>query len=921
MAIVKQGSTILNSGAKGDKGEKGDAGSGTNPNSFEATAATLVDGANAGKTASIESVIDLLGATITLQKGMILQFNGGSFTNGTINWNHNPIEANPFAKLFNETNTSHSGVGFPQDIYIEWFGAVADNTNYINSKAGNIITSTQGLTPTDRASSYMITSKGGTLVFSDKTSNYLVNLQDVDDGEDGDGGNGVDKKNYGINYKASDTNIRIDKGVNLKGDDNDLDYSVVLALNNCKNVNVYGGGQIDGSLKTHVRYWVDCVNLSVGEIITLDGLVYTAVSGAKADNTEFSILGGNSAIAIDLSDSINNDTRDGNLANWLATSVNERISIYQILEGKEIIYNCYLSKPPQAGFTITGRIGNEIGILTSGNCENIVIDGLRFEYLCGDGYAISPAFNYAGGELSFESGGLDASGNDVLYADTLRTPLTGITNALYSELGYIMVQAGSYSSYDGEGQYSVYYYDNLNNFISKEEKVWMFEKIPIPFGATQVRCVFFQSKLTYTDNNGDEQPLRFQLRPTAITDGLFIKNNKIRYVARNGISITGGQNIIIENNTIEDTRGEPVLNSGIDIEDGYRINRHIVIRNNRLKNNGLYDIAIQRSHNVLIEGNHFLQAVDQQTGYIRVTTDSADLICTNNVFFGGSVFLSGEIECHSNIYRDSLLEVFGGKIHNETLYNSSIRVQPSTETILKNLTIINEDVKRLIEPFELIKRYSITANNTTVYGVLVYPKLTIEGVTIDGQDILKATEIRTENTYIKNLSVVNSTSVNEIYANEIDGFIGKSLNYKPTTLIGSVNIFKNSKIETLTLIGESGNLLIKDNIIAPTNNSFVQPLVELGSNNIGKLVIKNNTFTPLANDSNSYSIKGSGDIGELIFNNNEFYLPDNIRDIFTFTGVLAGTYIYKNNLITGATLNAEVGGITISNVIDGVETN
>lgn len=48
-----------------------------------------------------------------------------------------------------------------------------------------------------------------------------------------------------------------------------------------------------------------------GNTVTVNGLVYTAVAGAKANNTEFSIDTGDDETAADLADSIQNDTRTG----------------------------------------------------------------------------------------------------------------------------------------------------------------------------------------------------------------------------------------------------------------------------------------------------------------------------------------------------------------------------------------------------------------------------------------------------------------------------------------------------------------------------------------------------------------------------------------------------------------------------------
>jgi len=54
-----------------------------------------------------------------------------------------------------------------------------------------------------------------------------------------------------------------------------------------------------------------CVSCVVGNTLTVNGLVYTGVSGVKADNTEFSIDTGDDETATDIADSLTNDTRVG----------------------------------------------------------------------------------------------------------------------------------------------------------------------------------------------------------------------------------------------------------------------------------------------------------------------------------------------------------------------------------------------------------------------------------------------------------------------------------------------------------------------------------------------------------------------------------------------------------------------------------
>jgi len=56
---------------------------------------------------------------------------------------------------------------------------------------------------------------------------------------------------------------------------------------------------------------VTCLSVLIGDTVTVNGLLYTGVTGLKADDTEFSVDSGDNATATDLADSISNDTRTG----------------------------------------------------------------------------------------------------------------------------------------------------------------------------------------------------------------------------------------------------------------------------------------------------------------------------------------------------------------------------------------------------------------------------------------------------------------------------------------------------------------------------------------------------------------------------------------------------------------------------------
>jgi hypothetical protein len=72
---------------------------------------------------------------------------------------------------------------------------------------------------------------------------------------------------------------------------------------------------------------VICATVLAGDTVTVNGLLYTAVAGAKADDTEFSVDTGNNETATDLADSIDDDVRVGTVADVVATATTGTVTI------------------------------------------------------------------------------------------------------------------------------------------------------------------------------------------------------------------------------------------------------------------------------------------------------------------------------------------------------------------------------------------------------------------------------------------------------------------------------------------------------------------------------------------------------------------------------------------------------------------
>lgn len=90
---------------------------------------------------------------------------------------------------------------------------------------------------------------------------------------------------------------------------------------------------------------------------TVNGLVYTAVAGAKSDDTEFSIDTSDDAAATDLADSIDDDTRTGTLNDLTAAAVTDTVT---------------------ATTTIGGTVGNATTLASSDEAGRLTISGSTF---------------------------------------------------------------------------------------------------------------------------------------------------------------------------------------------------------------------------------------------------------------------------------------------------------------------------------------------------------------------------------------------------------------------------------------------------------------------------------------------------------------------------------------------------------------
>lgn len=102
---------------------------------------------------------------------------------------------------------------------------------------------------------------------------------------------------------------------------------------------------------------IQLTGAQAGDTVTVNGLTYTGVAGAKANNTEFSIDTSDTAAATDLAASISNDTRTGTYGDLSAISSTDTVTATQ---------------------TVAGAYGNNTTLAESTSGVRITISGATF---------------------------------------------------------------------------------------------------------------------------------------------------------------------------------------------------------------------------------------------------------------------------------------------------------------------------------------------------------------------------------------------------------------------------------------------------------------------------------------------------------------------------------------------------------------
>ncbi|WP_309121650.1 S-layer homology domain-containing protein [Paenibacillus sp.] len=322
-----------------------------------------------------------------------------------------------------------------------------------------------------------------------------------------------------------------------------------------------------------------------------------------------------------------------------------------------------------------------VGIMVEG-AARAVIDQVRAVDFTGDGVVVKGSgVGLVGlsGRL-FERGAIDAEGKPVNSTSKIRIkePLL-LDHPIFETRRLITF----WQPQGIEGKiFDVYFYDRDGKFLSSARDQTIGGLIPIPSGAESVIPVF-PAKST--------EGVFVSFWSNEVARNVTIQNSEIAFNRRQGISVTGGDNVVIHNNRLHDIGGT-APGYGIDSEGmGFFPISNLTITNNRLYNNR-GDIVLADGRNGRIEGNR----LESRIGFFGweafedvvlarnhfqgngIGMRSNGVIKDNTIVNGEVALLGKDILFADSEIIDGLLRIessapFGVEVSGVTLTNNNVR--------------------------------------------------------------------------------------------------------------------------------------------------------------------------------------------------------------------------------------------------------
>jgi len=879
MAILKQGNTTLNAGAKGDKGDTGSLGV-----AIPVTNLTELQVITSNQIASIQENIDLTSTTLNIPSGVILRFEGGTITNGTLNGDSTYIWSDEQLQIFG-LDITFTGTWKYRAVFPEWFGGGISATDNILpfrkvielidlNGGGKIEVNGNGYYDFSSQSpgGYWGANQGanegkeGIIELHDNTE-FLISqnstLRVVDDG--------LDTFEYGTITDVTSLTITSNTTNNQK--------PVVLANDEFYINDVYLGKKVSSTSVSIITFDSFAFTPQVGDVMYIkQGAIYDLI---KFDNSKNTIVRGG--------------------------HIKGNIEISGASEGP-------------SGFSFYG-----LG-------ENIVVENVEVSYFPSDGFHSNVENNFGADETNvFESGGIITSGefagdnDDSKIGEQIRsTTKWDLTETKIVENGKFMFGdqfAFSQINQVPEGRLSMFFYNASDVFQGARLSQNMYEYVVPPTGSTYVR-------VTMEATDIDAQ-YRIDAQAREFSRNVNVKNCDIHHNGRQGLSTSYIQGLTIDNCDIHDTGGV-APGAGIDIEDGSWANRRITVVNNTFWNNNGGGLVLYNTPQTIIKGNKFLRSTNSlaetnafQRGIV-VTQRGSGIIISENFFEHTENYIVKNCIWDNNIFKDSKIEIQGGTIKNNKLTNVEIKLTASSDDRYAAPIIIEGN------HFEndVLAKSSIGLTNTismsTVLDAAQYPSFLKNNIII-GADSGNTINIK-DGLIVDNLTLidVNQPRIESSTVNGLKSNVPVYIWYNPAD--NNFTIYEDWKI-----IGEDVFIAFRGSTNSVNNFEFNNLTIDTErlafgmyaidvDNNLGSLIIRNSKIIDRGSTAtNFFVINFDNTVDKFRMLNTEVVTATAGNLLDKGTSTEDTTWIYKDCIFDTVVLNNTLG-IEVNNIINDVYT-
>ncbi|MFC0560078.1 right-handed parallel beta-helix repeat-containing protein [Halalkalibacter alkalisediminis] len=296
------------------------------------------------------------------------------------------------------------------------------------------------------------------------------------------------------------------------------------------------------------------------------------------------------------------------------------------------------------------------GILAEG-AIGLTVENVKAVSFTGDGLCVGGTSQLINelSESDFKFGGLDENGNLIYDTTKIRTKdieKTNFTNGIFENQRTF--QFSLPRNLSSEVTFDVYFFNAEDIFLSHvtDQKIgW--DLIEVPVDADYYYAVF--------DTDAIED-VYVEFWNKVISKDVTVKNSEFAYNRRQGITVGGAENVLIENNEIHNISGT-APQSGIDVEGGVGENglpnENIKIRDNNFYNNAAYDVILFDGKNAIVENNYL---GSKGAIGLAISEPFSGATVKNNTFDGSRIVAYYDAEFIDNVMNDSYTYFTGPNI-------------------------------------------------------------------------------------------------------------------------------------------------------------------------------------------------------------------------------------------------------------------